>query len=90
MEEAINSFLESDFEMSNLYLSEKRDVSEHEEVELLLEGYRLDLQEIQLSNRTMLAQVLEVNLSITVAFDATAKHKVLLKLKVTNLLIVNV
>ena len=30
--------------MSNLYLSEKRDISEHEEVELLLEGYRLDLQ----------------------------------------------
>jgi hypothetical protein len=63
--------------MSNLYLSEKRDVSEHEEVELLLEGYRLDLQEIQLSNRTMLAQVLVVNLSITAAFDSTAKYKVL-------------
>jgi hypothetical protein len=30
--------------MSSLYLSEKRDVKEHEEVELLLEGYRLDLK----------------------------------------------
>ena len=44
IEEAINSFLANDKDMSSLYLSEKRDVSEHEEVELLLEGYRLDLQ----------------------------------------------
>lgn len=44
IEEAINSFLASDKDMSSLYLSEKRDASEHEEVELLLEGYRLDLK----------------------------------------------
>ena len=44
IEEAINSFLANDKDMSSLYLSEKRDVAEHEEVELLLEGYRLDLQ----------------------------------------------
>jgi hypothetical protein len=44
IEEAINSFLASDKDMSSLYLSEKRDITEHEEVELLLEGYRLDLK----------------------------------------------
>ena len=44
MQEAINSFLVSDKDMSSLYLSEKRDASEHEEVELLLEGYSLDLK----------------------------------------------
>lgn len=43
--------------MSNLYLTEKREVWQHEEVELLLEGYRLDLEEIRISCRTMLAQV---------------------------------
>jgi len=43
--------------MSNLYLTERRDVWQHEEVELMLEGYRLDLEEIRISCRTMLAQV---------------------------------
>ena len=43
--------------MSNLYLTERREVWQHEEVELLLEGYRLDLEEIRISCRTMLAQV---------------------------------
>ena len=57
MENAINSILENDLEMSSLYLSEKREVWEHDEIELLLEGYKVDLQEIQMSNRTMLAQV---------------------------------
>ena len=44
--------------MSSLYLTEKREVWQHEEVELLLEGYRLDLEEILISCRMMLAQVL--------------------------------
>ena len=51
-------FLENDEDMSSLYLTEKREVWQHEEVELLLEGYRLDLEEILISCRTMVAQVL--------------------------------
>ncbi len=42
-----------------MYLTETRDPSQHEEVELLLEGYKLDLEEIQVSIRTMLAQVMK-------------------------------
>jgi len=57
VEESVNKFLSNDLDMSSLYLSEKRDISEHEEVELLLEGYRLDLQEIQLANQTMLGRI---------------------------------
>jgi len=57
IQSSIISFLENDLDMSNLYLSEKRCESEHEEVELLLEGYRCDLEEIQLVVTTMLAQI---------------------------------
>ena len=42
-----------------MYLTETRKICQHEEVELLLEGYKLDLEEIQVSIRTMLAQVMK-------------------------------
>ena len=39
------------------YLSQDREMSDHEEVELLLEGYRSDMQEIHLELRSMRAQI---------------------------------
>ena len=39
------------------YLSQDREMSDHEEVELLLEGYRSDMQEIHLELRSMRTQI---------------------------------
>ena len=63
MSQCFSRFLESDEDMSSLYLTEKREVWQHEEVELLLEGYRLDLEEILISCRMMLAQVVQLDMS---------------------------
>ena len=39
------------------YLSQDREMNDHEEVELWLEGYRSDFQEVQLELRSMRAQI---------------------------------
>ncbi len=56
----INISLIGSQEMSKLYLTETREICQHDEVELLFEGYKLDLEEIQVSIRTMLAQVTKI------------------------------
>ena len=53
----VSSFPVKNFLIFSQYLSQDREMEDHEEVELLLEGYRSDFQEIQLELRSMRLQI---------------------------------
>lgn len=81
-EDSIRNILSNPALLSNLYLGENIVSSEHEEVELILEGYLLDIQEIQFSSQAMLLQLDDTKEYITTQVNESRNRIIRMSLSI--------